>query len=134
MRLLLDTHLLLRAAGGMLTQEGAAMVNDPANELFFSAASIWEIAIKGSLGRPDFRADARLVLRGLLDAGYVHLPVTASHAAAVSGLPALHKDPFDRILVAQASVEGIMLLTSDAKLAAYPGPVRVMTRRDVVPR
>ncbi len=130
MKLLLDTQLLLWAAGsdvagvGGLTAEAAALIDDPANELWFSAASIWEVAIKNGLGRPDFRADPHLLRRGLLDNGYVDLPITGEHAAAVADLPAHHKDPFDRILVAQAAIEGVTLLTADPLVAAYPGPIR----------
>ena len=91
--------------------------------LSFSAASIWEVAIKSALGRPDFRADPHLLRRGLLDNGYEELAITSAHAAAVSQLPHLHRDPFDRILVVQATAEGCTLLTADAALAAYPGPI-----------
>ena len=99
-------------------------MQEPKNELFFSAASMWEITIKSSLGREDFRVDARLLRRGLLDNGYTELPITSEHAVNVDHLPSIHKDPFDRILVAQAMVEGITLLTNDRKLASYSGPVK----------
>lgn len=130
MKLLLDTHLLLWAAAsgadfpGKLTVAAAALLDDPANDLLFSAASIWEITIKNGLGREDFAVDPHLLRRGLLDNGYSELPITSAHALAVSGLPHHHKDPFDRLLVAQATVEGITLLTSDPVLPAYPGPIR----------
>jgi PIN domain nuclease of toxin-antitoxin system len=126
MKLLLDTHLLLWTAGEprKLPDAALALIDDPANELIFSAASIWEIAIKNSLGRNDFRVDARLLRRGLLDNGYVELPITSDHAVAIDSLPALHKDPFDRILIAQAVVEGITLLTVDPVVARYKGPVQ----------
>jgi PIN domain nuclease of toxin-antitoxin system len=125
-KLLLDTQLLLWAAGQPERLSAAArkLLNDPRNELGFSAASLWEIAIKNSLGREDFRVEPRLLRRGLLDNGYVELPVTSQHAVNIDGLPPLHKDPFDRLLVAQALSEGITLLTADAQLALYPGPVR----------
>jgi len=125
-KLLLDTHVLLWAAGNpdRLSAEARALIEAPENELLFSAASLWEIAIKRGLGRKDFRVDVRLLRRGLLDNGYSELPVRSEHAVAVDGLPMLHKDPFDRLLVAQAGVEGITLLTSDALVAQYPGPVR----------
>jgi PIN domain nuclease of toxin-antitoxin system len=99
------------------------LLDDPENDPVFSAASMWEIAIKQSIGRDDFRVDARLLRRGLLDNGYLELAVTGAHAIALDTLPPLHKDPFDRMLVAQARVEGITLLTSDALLAKYPGSV-----------
>ncbi len=126
MKLLLDTHLLLWAAGkpSHLPRAARTLLNAPTSELYFSAASLWEIAIKQNLGRKDFQVDARLLRRGLLDNGYVELPVTSEHAVAVTGLPPIHKDPFDRILVAQATVEAITLLTVDPLVARYPGPVR----------
>ena len=128
MKLLLDTHVLLWAAGTprRLPRAARALLEDEANELVFSAASLWEVAIKQQLGREDFRADARLLRRGLLDNGYTELPVTSAHAVALDLLPPLHKDPFDRMLIAQALVEGIMLLTADANLARYPGPIQAI--------
>src|SRR5207237_10619882 len=125
-KLLLDTQLLLWAAGlpERLSAEARRLLNDPRNELLFSAASLWEIAIKRSLGREDFRVEPRLLRRGLLDNGYAELPITSQHAVNVDSLPPLHKDPFDRILLAQAFTEGITLLTGDAQLARYAGPVR----------
>jgi PIN domain nuclease of toxin-antitoxin system len=126
MKLLLDSHLLIWAAYGMDRVPIAArpLLKDSENELIFSSASLWEITIKASAGRRYFHVDPRLLLRNLLDNGYTELPVTSQHGVAVLGLPALHKDPFDRLLVAQAIVEGIMLLTVDATLAKYPGPIR----------
>lgn len=126
MKLLLDTHLLLWAADQQerLSSDAVGLISDPANELFFSAASLWEIAIKQGLGREDFKVDARLLRRGLLDNGYSELPIASEHAVAIDSLPSLHKDPFDRMLVAQAMIEGITLLTADSILAQYPGPIR----------
>ena len=128
MKLLLDTHLLLWAAGvpDRLSANARAMIEAPENELFFSAASLWEVAIKRGLGRADFQVDARLLRRGLLDNGYSELPIGSEHAVFVDGLPLIHKDPFDRMLVAQAMVEGITLLTADSILARYPGAVRMV--------
>ncbi|RUW62075.1 type II toxin-antitoxin system VapC family toxin [Mesorhizobium sp. M7A.F.Ca.US.008.03.1.1] len=126
MKLLLDTHLLLWAAGepDRLPLAALAEIENPENELLFSPASLWEIAIKRGLGRDDFQVDPRLLRRGLFDNGYHDLPITSEHALAIDGLPAIHKDPFDRILVAQATVEGITLLTIDDLVARYPGPIR----------
>ena len=128
MKLLLDTHVLLWAAGqpDRLSSEARALIDDPDNELLFSAASLWEVAIKRGLGRPDFRVDPRLLRRGLIDNGYLELPITSAHAVATDSLPSLHKDPFDRILVAQSTVEGITLLTTDPLVARYPGSVRMI--------
>ena len=126
MKLLLDTQLLLWAAGQPERFSAVArkQLNNPRNELLFSAASIWEIAIKSNLGREDFSVEPRVLRRGLLDNGYAELPVTSQHAVSIDGLPPLHKDPFDRLLLAQALTEGITLLTGDAQLARYHGPVR----------
>lgn len=128
MKLLLDTHLLLWAAGepGRLSVEARSLIHDSRNELLFSAASLWEVAIKRGLGRDDFKVDARLLRRGLLDNGYSELPITSNHLVAIESLPMVHKDPFDRVLVAQATVEGITLLTVDSLVARYPGPVRTV--------
>ncbi len=126
MKLLLDTHLLLWAAGApeLLSDEARAAIEDTGNTLWFSAASLWEIAIKRGLGRPDFRVDPRLLRKGLLENGYEELAITGDHAVMLDGLPPLHKDPFDRILVAQAMAERLTLLTSDSLVAGYPGPIR----------
>lgn len=102
------------------------MLANARNELIFSAASLWEVAIKHQLGRDDFRVDPRLLRRGLLDNGYTELSVTSEHAVAVDGLPPIHRDPFDRLLVAQAMVEAVVLLTNDPVVARYPGPVRLV--------
>ncbi|CAN2040503.1 Twitching motility protein PilT [Candidatus Magnetomoraceae bacterium gMMP-15] len=126
MKLLLDTHILLWAAGvpDRLSDEAHALIDTYDNELFFSSASIWEIAIKSGLGREDFQVDAQLLCDGLLDNGYDELPIHSRHAMAVYSLPLIHKDPFDRILIAQAMIEDITLLTSDALVAQYSGPIR----------
>jgi len=126
MKLLLDTHILLWAAGNpeRLSEEAYTLLSDQQNELFFSSASIWEIVIKSGLGRDDFQVDVRVLRRGLVDNGYHELPITSQHTIGVDNLPLIHKDPFDRILVAQANVEGITLLTADALVAQYSGPIR----------
>ncbi|HEY5299238.1 MAG TPA: type II toxin-antitoxin system VapC family toxin [Acetobacteraceae bacterium] len=126
MKLLLDTHLLLWAAEGSdrLSGDVRAVLDDPANELLFSAASLWEVAIKRGLGRADFRVDPRALRRGLLDNGYAELAITGEHAVGIDTLPPIHKDPFDRLLVAQAITEGVALLTADPVMARYEGPVR----------
>jgi PIN domain nuclease of toxin-antitoxin system len=128
MNLLLDTHLLLWAAGDpqRLPSPARALIEDPDHVPVYSVASLWEIMIKRSLGRDDFHVDPALLRRGLLDNGWRELPVLAEHVLALGGLPALHRDPFDRLLLAQAQSEGLLLLTRDAALAAYPGPIRVV--------
>jgi PIN domain nuclease of toxin-antitoxin system len=126
MKLLLDTHVLLWAAGSpdRLSAEARELLEDGANRLLFSAASIWEVAIKGALGRSDFHVDPSTLRRGLLGNGYQELPISSEHAVAVRELPSIHRDPFDRILVAQSSVESVTLVTSDPVVAKYPGAIK----------
>ena len=128
MKLLLDTHLLLWAAGQpeRLSQAARELIEADENELVFSTASLWEVVIKRGLGREDFKVDPRLLRRGLLDNGYSELPIGSEHMVAIDTLPSIHKDPFDRVLVAQALVEGITLLTTDATVSRYPGSVRTV--------
>jgi PIN domain nuclease of toxin-antitoxin system len=126
MKLLPDTPLLLWATGYSKRLSGAArkLFDDPDNEIYFSAASLWEIAIKSARGDDDFKVHPSWFRRKLLDNGYIELAITSEHVVAVYGLPPVHKDPFDRLLIAQATVEGILLLTVDRQLAKYPGPIR----------
>jgi len=121
MRLLLDTHILLWSAGQpeKLSDSARILLTTPENGLFFSAASIWEIVIKLGLGREDFKVDPHRLRKMLAVSGYVELPVTAEHALRVDTLPLLHKDPFDRLLIAQARAEGLVLLTGDSAVAQY---------------
>lgn len=123
---MIDTHLLLWAAGqsARLSPLALGLIADPDNELLFSAASLWEIAIKAGLGRPDFRVDAIRFRRGLLNNGYRELAITGEHAVAIMGLPMIHKAPFDRLLLAQSMVEDVILLTSDPVMTQYPVSVR----------
>lgn len=128
MKLLLDTHILLWSVlrTARLSSTARLLLESPENDLHYSAAAIWEIAVKKSQGRPSFQVDA-LEFRELLDKNDFHeLSIDASHGAFVQNLPLIHKDPFDRILVAQATVEGITLLTSDRRLASYPGPIQLV--------
>ena len=126
MNFLLDTHVLLWAAGQpeRLSRKTRSLLNDPANSLLFSAVSLWEIVIKRKLERDDFAVDHRELRRASLDNGYEELAITSMHAFAVEDLPPLHKDPFDRMLIAQSRVEGITLLTRDAQLLRYHGLVQ----------
>lgn len=128
MRLLLDTHLLLWsvASSRKLPKAARALLDDPENDVYYSAASLWEIAIKSALRRKDFRVDVE-VLNGALPAtGYLELPVRAPHAVAVARLPRVHGDPFDRMLVAQALTEPLLLVTNDEALTGYAAPVRLV--------
>ena len=126
MKALLDTHLLLWAAGmpQRLPAQVRVLLERTDTEPVVSVASLWEVAIKSGLGRTDFSVDPRLLRRGLLEHGYAELDVTGAHATAVDLLPPIHKDPFDRLLVAQAQIEGITLLTTDENVARYPGPIQ----------
>lgn len=121
MKLILDTHILLWAAGepGKLSKDVRLLLADSGNRLFFSAASIWEIAIKLQIGRQDFRVDPRRLRKMLIVHGYNELPITAEHALHLENLPHLHKDPFDRLLIAQARTEGMNLVTADRSVAKY---------------
>jgi len=126
MRLLLDTHLLLWALGApdKLDGETRDLVEDPTNEVLFSAASIWEIAIKAGLGRSDFMVRPEAVVQAARAIGFTELPVLADVAAQVVDLPLHHRDPFDRLLVAQAMSEPVRLYTADPLLLPYTELVR----------
>lgn len=121
MKLLLDTHVILWAAGQpeKLSEPAQALLNIPENSLYFSAASIWEVVIKRGLGRADFKVDPARLRKMLLSHGYTELPITADHVLRVETLPLLHKDPFDRLLIAQARSEGMQLLTVDTSILQY---------------
>lgn len=127
MKFLLDTHLLLWAAGqpDKLPKSARKLLEDLENEFYFSAASLWEISIKNSLGRKDFQVEPRLLRRGLLDNGYTELLLSSEHAVTIDILPPIHKDPFDRMLIAQSLIEGIILLTADSTLTSYGATIRL---------
>jgi PIN domain nuclease of toxin-antitoxin system len=120
-RLLLDTHILLWALiePTRLTAEMHALLEDPEHEVLFSAASVWEMAIKASLGRADFGVSLETIVEAALATGFVELPVRSAAAMRVATLPLHHRDPFDRLLVAQAMTEPAVLYTADAQLEAY---------------
>jgi PIN domain nuclease of toxin-antitoxin system len=124
MRVLLDTHLLLRALSAPEKLSRRARQRIDSSEVYASAASIWEISIKSALGRLE--ADPNEVMAGVEPAGFNHLPIVASHAAKVVELPPIHKDPFDRLLVAQARFEPMILLTDDDALGGYGDLVEVV--------
>jgi len=127
-RLLPDTRILLwtAAESWRLSALARASVGEPDNELTFSSISLWEVAIKAGRGRAGFRVDASSLPRSLVDNGYAELPMLGANAAALPSLPRIHKDPFDRMLVAQAIVEGLTLLMSDPTVAKYPGSIRLV--------
>ncbi|GHU37970.1 twitching motility protein PilT [Betaproteobacteria bacterium] len=126
MKFLLDTHLLIWAVteDQRLPVRAFELITDIQNEIFFSVLSLWEIAIKRGQHRADFLYEPRRVRRALLDNGYQELPILSHHVVDIDNLPPIHKDPFDRLLVAQAMAGGITLLTADATVAQYPGPVQ----------
>lgn len=125
MTFLLDSHLLIWAAedDDRLSDKARSLINDPLNDLVFSAASIWELSIKAALAKTGFQVDPRLLRTALLNAGFRELPVTSEHALTIQKLPPIHRDPFDRILIAQAQSEQFTLLTVDTNVARYPGPI-----------
>jgi len=126
MRFLLDTQLAIWILldHPKLRAKARATLMAAENQFSFSVSSIWEIAIKRAQRRPDFLYDPRVIRRRLIDDGYEELAVLGRHVVEVDSLPPIHKDPFDRILIAQATVEGITLLTADPVIARYPGPIR----------
>jgi PIN domain nuclease of toxin-antitoxin system len=121
MRLLLDTHVLLWALANprRLGKDARTAIEDPDNEVLFSAASIWEIAIKSSLKRTNFHVSVEEILSTAREIGLTELPVHSTAAAYTTKLPAHHRDPFDRILIAQAITEPAVLYTADAQLEVY---------------
>ncbi|MFN3278655.1 MAG: type II toxin-antitoxin system VapC family toxin [Paracoccus hibiscisoli] len=125
MNYLIDTHVLLWAAfqSSRLPVAAHRLISDPRHALWFSAASIWEVSIKRALNRPDFTVDPGVLRAGLLSNGYDELAIESRHCLALSALPPLHSDPFDRLLLAQAITEGMVLLTADSAIAGYGGPV-----------
>jgi len=124
--MLLDTQLLIWAAYApqRLASSFAAELVDRHNDICYSLASLWEVAIKSSLGREDFQVDPPALRRGLLREGFQELPIQAEHVLAVRDLPLIHLDPFDRLLVVQAQREGLRLVTTDRRLAEYGEAVR----------
>jgi PIN domain nuclease of toxin-antitoxin system len=126
MRFLLDTHLVLWTffEPKRLSVQARSVLEARESELVYSTVSLWEIGIKRGLKKKGFQVDPRVLRRTMLDDGYEELPILGQHAVEVDILPPIHKDPFDRILIAQAMVEGITLLTADPVIAKYPGPIR----------
>ena len=126
MNILLDTHIVLWSVfkTKSLSSDARMLLEDPSNQLIFSTVNLWEITIKRAQGRPDFQVDPRPLREALLLGGYQELPISSEHAMSVGQLPRIHRDPFDRLLIAQAMVEGCLLLTADRKVSRYPGLIR----------
>jgi len=119
MKLLIDTQLLLWAASDTLPDKAIPYFTNKKNKLFFSSASIWEVIIKRGLNRQDFQVDPTMLYGGLLNNDYAELEITSHHALLVAHLPPIHIDPFDRIMIAQAKAEGMMLLSADEIVSNY---------------
>jgi len=126
MDILLDTHILLWSVyqTRLLSEETRNILESGSNRLFFSAANLWEITIKKAQDRADFQVDPRPLRETLLLGGFQELQITSEHAMAVGQLPKIHRDPFDRILIAQSLVERCVLLTVDRKVSQYSGNIR----------
>jgi PIN domain nuclease of toxin-antitoxin system len=126
MKFLLDTHIMLWTVFEPHRLPPAIVdeIADASNILLFSVVSIWEVAIKQGRNHPDFALEADRLRSALLEEGYIELPVFGEHALCIRSLPPIHRDPFDRLLIAQASVEGATIMTADAIVAEYPVPVR----------
>lgn len=131
MRLLLDTQMLIWATywPERLPPQAKQYIENIDNAIYFSPLSIWEVAIKGAKNRPDFQLNAKFLRNKLFENNFSEIAINGFHAAAVSDLPMLHKDPFDRLLLAQAIVENLILLTSDTIIARYPAPVIFLPRQ-----
>lgn len=125
---LLDTHLLLWAAlhPERLSPEAAETIADRRQPVAYSVASLWEVAIKSSMARPDFTVDAAALRNWLLVEGFTEVPILPTHVLYVSHLPWHHRDPFDRLLVAQATIEGLTLWTADAAMQRYGSMVQLL--------
>ena len=121
MRFLFDTHILLWGAiePEKLSEAALAIFEEEENELVFSAVSIWEIAIKAGRRRRDFEVEAAAFRHALIDNGYIELPMTGFHAMAVTGLPPIHRDPFDRMIIAQALLDDLTLVSADRTFRSY---------------
>ncbi len=132
MKILLDTNILLWVAGSpeKIPENILNQIQDTQNTLFFSAASIWEIAIKHTLGKPDFSFDPLTIYQALVENNYIELAITGNHTIATKHLPQIHKDPFDRMLIAQAIAENMLLVTADRTIAKYSAPVLFVNKAD----
>ena len=128
MTYLLDTHLLLWVTGAQdrLSSQARTLLADAVATPVFSTASIWEVVIKQALGRKDFLVEPSRLRDDLMENGYDELEIRSEHVLEVAALPLIHKDPFDRMLIAQARVEGITLLTGDAHVVRYGAPVQLI--------
>ncbi len=132
MKILLDTNILIwvTASPEKVPENILHQIQDTKNTIFFSAASIWEIAIKHTFGKPDFFFNPLIIHQALVENNYTELPITSNHAIAIQHLQKIHKDPFDRMLIAQAIAENMLLMTADQTIVKYPAPVLFVNRAD----
>jgi PIN domain nuclease of toxin-antitoxin system len=128
MKILLDTHIILWAATDQLPRTAHAYILDESNTLYFSSASIWEVIIKNELKRSDFSFDGKSLYKGLIENGYIELPINSRHTLEVANLPMLHKDPFDRILLAQANAENLTFMTADSAIKEYSSDILFVSK------
>ena len=131
---LLDTHILIWATHDdllpLLPAEASAIITDAEGDVFFSAASIWEATIKASLGRADFDVDPEKTMLCAIANGYRELPIHATHTVGVGALPPIHKNPFDRLLIAQARACDLKLVTADDAISAYGAGILLVSREE----
>lgn len=131
MKILLDSHILLWLAWDKkenLSPQAVELLDDPTSEIYFSLASLWEIAIKSSLGKPDFDIDVEALEQGLIQVGCRMLAIELPHILKQTKLPFIHRDPFDRLLIAQAEVENIFFMTADTMILKYQKPYIIDAR------
>lgn len=131
MKILLDTHILLWLAWDKkenLSSQAVELLDDPTSEIYFSLASLWEIAIKSSLGKPDFDIDVEALEQGLIQVGCRAVAIELPHILKQTQFPFIHRDPFDRLLMAQAEVENVFFMTADTMILKYQKPYIIDVR------
>ncbi|MDG6309361.1 type II toxin-antitoxin system VapC family toxin [Glaesserella parasuis] len=131
MKILLDSHILLWLAWDKkenLSPQAVELLDDPTSEIYFSLASLWEIAIKSSLGKPDFDIDVEALEQGLIQVGCRMLAIELPHILKQAQYPFIHRDPFDRLLMAQAEVENVFFMTADTMILKYQKPYIIDVR------
>lgn len=131
MKILLDSHILLWLAWDKkenLSPQAVELLDDPTSEIYFSLASLWEIAIKSSLGKPDFDIDVEALEQGLIQVGCRMLAIELAHILKQAQYPFIHRDPFDRLLMAQAEVENVFFMTADTMILKYQKPYIIDVR------
>ncbi|MWQ14035.1 PIN domain-containing protein [Glaesserella parasuis] len=131
MKILVDSHILLWLAWDKkenLSPQAVELLDDPTSEIYFSLASLWEIAIKSSLGKPDFDIDVEALEKGLIQVGCRMLAIELPHILKQAQYPFINRDPFDRLLMAQAEVENVFFMTADTMILKYQKPYIIDVR------